>query len=101
MVSTVFNKDDDFYILTERFIKNLDGCIVVNFKNIRICRHRKGLCNINDDLRKEKKTYVLNDISLEANSNYEKLIKEIYKYKTNKGGINEKQFSKLKKNPLS
>ena len=36
MLSTVFESDEDMNILTERFMKKLDGCISFNFKKIRI-----------------------------------------------------------------
>ena len=40
MLSTVFDGNDDINVLTERFMKKLDGCIALNFKKIRISKKK-------------------------------------------------------------
>ena len=108
MLSTVFDGNDDINVLTERFMKKLDGCIALNFKKIRISKKKKDkgielysrlqdLNDKDDKLSKEKQAKVLSDIETEANANFKKLREELDKFKTNKGGLNEKQIWKLKK----
>ena len=36
MLSSIFDADEDYNILTKRFIKKLDGCIKMCFKKVRI-----------------------------------------------------------------
>ena len=90
------------------FAKKLDGCIALSFKKIRINKNRKDksvelfsrlqdLNNKDDDVSKEEKTKVLNDIAAEANSSFKKVRDEIDKMKTNKGGMSEHQIWKLNK----
>ena len=42
MLSSIFDSDEDINILTQRFIKKLDGCVKMNFKKIRINNSKKS-----------------------------------------------------------
>ena len=46
MISSIFDQDDDFENLTEKFIKKLKGCIAQNFQKIRINGTRKTKSDI-------------------------------------------------------
>ena len=109
MLSTVFDAaDEDINVLTNRFLKKLDGCIATNFRKIRITKSKEDKSvelfsrlhelNDKDDTKsKQEKARVIEDIARVASENLEKIQDEISKIKPNEGGMNEKKIWKLKK----
>ena len=107
MLSTVFNADEDINVLTNRFMKKLDGCIAVNFKKIRISKNKRDkevdfhsklqeLKDKEDDASKRERTKVLDDIAAEAYENFTSLKTEVDRIKKKLSGMNGKQIWKLK-----
>ena len=41
ILSSIFNSKDDLNVLTKWFIKKLDGCIKMNFRKVRINKHKE------------------------------------------------------------
>ena len=104
MLSTVFDAaDEDINVLTNRFLKKLDGCIATNFRKIRITKSKEDKSvelfsrlhelNDKDDTKsKQEKARVIEDIARVASENLEKIQDEISKIKPNEGGMNEKKI---------
>ena len=109
MLSSVFNSREDIDVLTNRFLKKLDGCLAMSFKKIRINDNRRAykteelhekMTNLktkSDNNSKEELEKVVIGIAKEAEENYNKVREELDKVKTNKGGMNPKQIWSLKK----
>ena len=108
MLSSIFDSEDNINILTQRFIKKLDGCIKTNFKKVRINKHKKtddeslytrmrelkGKC---DPASKQEMIKVTEAIAEAAENKYKKLAEELSKMKPDKGRIDAQQFWKMKK----
>ena len=108
MLSSVFDSDDDINILTQRFIKKLDGCIKVNFKKVRVTNNKptveenlyekmRKLKGRDDDKSVHEMNEVIKDIAINAEKKYDKVVKEIQNMRPEGGKINSQKFWKLKK----
>ena len=108
MLSSIFDSDEDLNILTQRFIKKLDGCVKMNFKKIRISNFKKSedeklyarmreLKGKEDDKSKEELEEVINAIAEAAEKRYDKVVQELNKMKPEEGRIDAQKFWKMKK----
>ena len=108
MLSSVFDSEDDLNILTQRFIKKLDGCIKHNFKKVRVSNHKpsdeeklyqkmRELKGKEDDHSVNKMKEVIEAIALNAEKKYDKVVKELENMKPDGRKINSQKFWKLKK----
>ena len=108
MLSSVFDtKEEDINIMTNRFLKKLNGCIALNFKKIRFKHKEDKLEKLHERLRSvknktdtnsiEEQEDVLNEIVNQSKSNFQKLKEEVEKSKSKEGGMNAKAIWKLKK----
>ena len=108
MLSSIFDSNDDINILTQRFLKKLDGCIKRNFKRVRInnnkpfeqdklytrMRELKGKDDVKSAEELEK---VMEDIADIAEAKYKLVVEELEKMKPEGGKINSQKFWKMKK----
>ena len=108
MLSSVFDSEDYLNILTQRFIKKLDGCIKHNFKKVRVSNHKpsdeeklyqkmRELKGKEDDHSVNKMKEVIEAIALNAEKKYDKVVKELENMKPDGRKINSQKFWKLKK----
>ena len=108
MLSSVFDSNENINVLTNRFIKKLDGCIKVNFKKVRLNRNKptqyENLYNQLRELKgKEDKESinqikkVIEAIAKEAEKKYYKVVEELKTMKPDGGKINSHKFWNLKK----
>ena len=108
MLSSVFDSNENMNVLTNRFIKKLDGCIKVNFKKVRLNRNKptqyENLYNQLRELKgKEDKESinqikkVIEAIAKEAEKKYDKVVEELKTMKPDGGKINSHKFWNLKK----
>ena len=77
MLSSIFDSKEDIDILTERFLKKLNGCISRSFKKIRISKK--------------------DDKGDDAKKNFEIVKAEVKNMKPNENGMTSKKLWKLKK----
>ena len=108
MLSSIFDSDEDINILTQRFIKKLDGCIKKNFNKIRISNSKKSedeklydemreLKGKNDAKSKEALENVIKAIADSAEKKYIKVVDELKKMKPEGGRIDAQKFWQMKK----
>ena len=108
MLSSIFDSDEDLNILTQRFIKKLDGCVKMNFKKIRINNSKKSeeeklyqrmreLKGKEDDKSKAEVEDVIKAIAEAAEIKYNKVVEELNKMKPEEGRIDAQKFWKMKK----
>lgn len=108
MLSSIFDSSDNINILTQRFLKKLDGCIKSNFKKVRInnskpCEQEKlytkmrELKTKEDAKSAEELKKVVEDIAKSAEAKYNLVVEELDKMKPEGGKINSQKFWKLKK----
>ena len=106
-LSKIFeDEDDDLDKMTERFLSRLKGCIARNFRKIRINGQKKTKSDIlhkklreikeNDDDLKPKKD-IEEEIAAIAEENYKKLVSELDKMDSDKGGLKPNQVWRLKR----
>ena len=107
MLSSIFESNDDINILTQRFLKQLDGCIAMNFKKIRVSnsketkqdelfRKRSELKNKNDERSKSDLENVVKEIAKIAEEKYEQVMKDLNEMKPSDGKIDSQKFWKIK-----
>ena len=103
MLSSVFDSSEDINILTNRFVKKLDGCIKVNFKKVRINKNKptqyEKLYNKLRELKRKddlesiaEYKNVIAAIAREAELKYLKVVKELKDMKPDGGKINSQLF---------
>ena len=108
MLSTIFNAKDNINVLTNRFIKKMDGCIKMSFKKVRVNTNKKSeqeklhdiarnLKGKEDNASKEKLEKTLEAIAEVAEKKYQMLVKELKKMNPEKGKIDSQRFWKMKK----
>ena len=108
MLSSIFNSSDNINILTQRFLKKLDGCIKSNFKKVRLnnskpCEQEKlytkmrELKTKEDAKSAEELKKVVEDISKSAEAKYNLVVEALDKMKPEGGKINSQKLWKLKK----
>ena len=108
MLSSVFDSDDNLNVLTNRFIKKLDGCIKHSFKKVRVSNNKpSGANKLYDRMRELKGQHdeeskneledVIEAIAAHAEGNYKKVVTELNTMNPEGGKINTQQFWKLKK----
>ena len=108
MLSSVFNSDDNLNILTNRFIKKLDGCIKHCFKKVRVSNNKpsdasklydkmRELKGKQDEESKKELEKVIEAIAEHAEGNYRKVTTELNTMNPEGGKINTQKFWKLKK----
>ena len=109
ILTDAFNDYDDLNTCTENFIKNLNRCIRLCFKKIRVTEKTnqeiETLFNQRRILRNKKDAQSKNDLEkveqnlaeLCAKQNYEKIKEEIDNINCDEGGINSGHLWKLKK----
>ena len=108
MLSSIFDRDEDLNVLTEKFIKKLNGCISKTFRKTRVSGKKKNKTELlwkklseleskvnNDDLDEINK--VKNKIAEDAEDNYNKLKTMLDSMEVKEGGLNPNQLWKLKK----
>ena len=104
-LSSIFDSEDNTNILTQRFIKKLDGRIKMNFKNVRINKHKiseeeikmKELKGKHDTASKKEMASVVEAIAEAAENKYRKVAAELNQMKPDKGKIDSQKFLKIKK----
>ena len=108
MLSSIFDSSDNINILTQRFLKKLDGCIKSNFKKVRLnnskpCEQEKlytkmrELKTKEDAKSAEELKKVVEDISKSAEAKYNLVVEALDKMKPEGGKINSQKLWKLKK----
>ena len=108
MLSSVFDSNDNINVLTNRFIKKLDGCIKHSFKKVRVSNNKpSGANKLYDRMRelkgkhdKESKNEledIIEAIAAHAEGNYNKVVTELKAMNPDGGKINTQKFWKLKK----
>ena len=108
MLSSVFDSSEDINVLTNRFIKKLDGCVKVNFIKVRINRNKPTQYEkLHNELRElngkedpesvNRLKEVIEAIAEEAEQKYKKVVEELKEMKPDGGKINSQVFWKLKK----
>ena len=91
--------------MTEKFLSRLKGCIARNFRKIRINGQKKTKSDLlhkklreikeNDDLKPKKD--IEEEIAAIAEENYKKLVSELDKMDSDKGGLKPNQVWRLKR----
>ena len=108
MLSSVFDSGDDLDILTQRFLKKVNGCIAMNFKKIRVnnakqsdedrlfekMRDIKGKKGPENEIELDK---VVKEIASLAEEKYDKVIQALNEMQPEEGKINSQKFWKLKR----
>ena len=89
MLSSVLDSEEDINIITNRFLKKLNGCIAMSFRKVRINHmedksekvHQKlrNLKNLEDTKSKKERQEVLKAIVSESENNFLKLKEEVAK----------------------
>ena len=108
MLSSIFNSNDDINILTNRYIKKLDGCIKHSFKKVRVSSNKpseshklynrmRELKGKSDKDSKDELEKVVEAIAAEAERKYRTVVRELKAMKPDGGKINSQKFWKLKK----
>ena len=108
MLSNVFDYEDNLNILTQRFIKKIDGCIKHSFKKVRVSNNKPiEEEKLYDKMRKlkYKEVYqsandlkeVIEAIAVQAENKYNKVVTELASMKPQGRKINSQRFWKLKK----
>ena len=108
MLSTVFDSNSDINVLTKRFLKNLDGCIKVNFRKVRVGARKpteseklynetRQLKGKEDHESAKQLARVKEVIAIEAEKKYAKVDEELKQMKPDGRKINAQKFWKLKK----
>ena len=105
-LSRLFEDDDeDLDRMTEKFLTKLQGCIAKNLKKIRVNGHKKtrneilykDLRDIKDDNDVKLKENIEEEIALIAEDKYKKLVSDLDKMDSNKGGLKPNQVWRLKR----
>ena len=108
MLSSIFDSEDDLDILSQRFIKKLNGCISMNFRKIRVSSSKDStedvlykkmrmLKNKVDETSEKDLEKVSEEIAINTEQRYEKIKKELNGMKVEEGKINSQKFWKMKK----
>ena len=108
MLSSVFDSKDNINLLTQRFLKKLDGCIKNCFRKVRVSNNKPSeeeqLYNKMRKLKGKKDEQSLKDINevIEAiaalaDNKYNKVVKELETMRPEGRKINSQKFWKLKK----
>ena len=108
MLSSVFDADDDIDILTNRFIKKLNGCIAICFRKVRINNFKESeqekllkrmgeLKSNNSEEAKRELENIIEKIALCAQLKYNTVMKELKEMRPEEGKINTQKFWKIKK----
>ena len=108
MLSSIFDSNDNLDILAHRFIKKLAGCIMSNFRKIRIGSNKKSteelllnrmreLKGKEDEASKKELNIVVQDIANIRENKYVTVVEELSKLKPDEGKINAHKFWRLKK----
>ena len=103
MLSSVFDSSEDINVITNRFIKKLDGCVKVIFIKVRINRNKptqyEKLYNELRDLKGKKDPEsvnrlkeVIKEIAEEAEQKYKKVVKELKEMKPDGRKITSQVF---------
>ena len=104
-LSSIFDSHDDINILSQRFIRKLDGCISMSFKKIRVSSDKESyLDSLYNKLRliktkedkdsEEDRGKKLQEIAGEAEERYKKIKEKLHEMKTDGG---EKKFTEVLK----
>ena len=92
MLSSIFDSGDDINLLTQRFMKKLNGCIAMCFKKVRVSDRKESeqdrlhkrmimLKNKTDHKSKAELEKVVEDIAENAEKKYQKLMQELNEMK--------------------
>ena len=108
MLSSVFDANDDIDILTNRFIKKLNGCIAICFRKVRMNNFKESeqekllkrmgeLKSNNSEENKRELENIGERIALCAQAKYNTVMKELKEMRPEEGKINKQKFWKIKK----
>ena len=103
MLSSVFDADDEIDILTNRFLKKLNGCIAMCFRKVRINNHKdseqekllKRMGELKSDTSqnsKEELEKIVERIAMCAQEKYNKVMKELKEMRPEGRKINSQKF---------